>query len=148
MKHGPKYVIGALIIVALIALKVYNRTPRWREGLKDSQSVPLGKASIQFFSLKKEGRLRLTVTEKDERPLLVYWLTKEDSDSLHGGDLNVAEVTRLISDQILCQAGNLPAPKEFELKSGEYSVYFEAIPVEGDTRTEPYQIDYLIEEYR
>jgi len=60
----------------------------------------------------------------------------------------VADVTRLISRQILCQADNLPAPKEFELKSGEYSVYFEAIPAEGDTRTEPYQIDYLIEEYR
>lgn len=148
MKNGMKVVFGAIVIVALIAFKVYNRTPGWREAIKGNRSVPVGKAFVQFFSLKKEAKLRLTVTEKSNRPLLVYWLAKKDSDSLQSKNPNVDRLAKRIPDQTLCEGGQLTEPKEFKLMNGDYSIYFEAMPQEGDTKAEPRQVDFLIEEYR
>ncbi len=135
---------GAIVSFVIIAAIVFFNLPGWDELAAGTQKVPPGMAYIQGFELYQSAEVRVSATEKDGKPISVYYLSDADHRAVQSGNGGESILNR-INAQSYVDAGQLPEPKAKNIGRGIYHIYFENTGEEEGENAEDMTVTFKIE---
>lgn len=140
-KSWWRIAVGAGAIALLLALNFYKPNRDYLSLKNATRDVPADMVMIEYLPANtKNVKLKLIATERDDRPLKIYWL---DNDST-GNEIDIERG----KVGVLCKNGDLASGAEFVLMPGHYRLCFELSDEGLKKNARPFQVTYSLFEHR
>lgn len=135
--------ISLVVMVVFAAVLFFMSRPRWRVADSGTLEIPAGHVYVDDFETGSPQRIRVTLSERDDVPVVAFWVSDVDHAWIQSDRPPRDDLVERIRRQTFLRTMTGTRTSEALVDSGQHYLYFEQDPSDPELR--PLHLDYRIE---